>query len=68
MTAEIIELPKGTVADIPRVLRAIADQIEAGEYGAVIAAALVVEAEGGGIRTFGGGAFGLVNQMAKLHC
>lgn len=69
-------LPKGTVQDIPRVLRAIADEIEAKEYGEVQMGALVLENEDGEIRTFGmGGAdyyrafamfqLGIENLLAK---
>lgn len=56
MAAQIYQLPKATLADIPRVLRAIADSIEAGEYGSPEAAAVVLESTDGEIETFGAGA------------
>lgn len=55
------------VQDIPRVLRAIADQVEAGKHGEVMSAVLVTEASDGEIHVFGAGraefygAFGLLN-------
>lgn len=69
-------LPKGTVQDIPRVLRAIADEIESGDYGEVHMGAVVLESSDGEIRTFGmGGAdyyrafamfqLGIENLLAK---
>lgn len=56
MTAEIVELPKATLQDVAKVLRAIADEIDAGEYGSVQSAAVVLEDDIGNIRTFGAGA------------
>ena len=65
--APIYELPKATVQDIPRVLRAIADEIEAGEYGVTHMAALVIEEENGNIRTFGAGGADYYRAMALFH-
>lgn len=50
----VVELPKATVSDIPRVLRSIADEIEAGAYGKVTDAVVVVNGEQG-VATFGAG-------------
>ena len=69
-------LPQRTLQDIPKVLRAIADEIEAGAYSKIQMGALVLESEEGNIYTFGiGGAdyyrgiamftFGIENLMAK---
>lgn len=74
--SNLYELPKATLADIPGVLRAIADSMEAGEYGPVQMAALVTEDETGNIRVFGAGGadyyramalfqFGIENLLAK---
>jgi hypothetical protein len=51
--AEVKAFPGATLNDVPRVLRAIADRVEAGDYGAVEAAVLVIEADDGSVRTFG---------------
>lgn len=53
MTAEIYELPQTTLQDVAGVLRAIADEIDAGAFGEIKMAALVMEDEHGNIRTFG---------------
>lgn len=76
MTADIHELPKATLQDVANVLRSIADRIDAGDYGEVQAAALVMEDSDGNIRTFGAGAadyyrafsmfqFGLAHLLAQ---
>jgi hypothetical protein len=72
----IHELPQHTLQDIPKVLRAIADQVEAGDFGKVTMGALVIESEEGNVHTFGvGGAdyyrayamfnLGIANLVAK---
>lgn len=53
--ADLYELPKASLQDIPRVLRAIADEIEAGKCGTTEMAAIVVMENNGNIRTFGAG-------------
>lgn len=53
--ATLYELPKNTLQDIPGVLRAIADEIEANAFGRQHMGALVIEEENGNIRTFGMG-------------
>lgn len=67
MTAQIVELPKSIVQDIPRVLRAIADEVEAGEYGTLTACAIVVEDEIGNVRTFGAGLADYYRGIALFH-
>lgn len=54
--SNIYELPRVTLADVPRVLRAIADEIEAGKHGQVDSAAIVVDNAEGKLVTFGAGA------------
>lgn len=51
----VIELPKATISDIPRVLRAIAAEIEAGDYGKTVAATLVIESDANEVKVFGAG-------------
>jgi hypothetical protein len=61
------EIPTATLADIPRVLRAIADQIEAGEYGKVEMVAVVLQDEIGNVRTFGAGGADYYRGMALFQ-
>ncbi len=51
----LVEFPRPTLADISRVLRAIADSCDAGEYGDVYMAAIVLRNHDGDVHTFGGG-------------
>ena len=53
MTAKIIQLDRATVEDSAHVLRAIADEIEAGKYGVVKCAVVVLDADE--IALFGSG-------------
>ncbi|HWH83228.1 MAG TPA: hypothetical protein VNU71_13435 [Burkholderiaceae bacterium] len=66
-TAKLYELPQYTVRDIPTVLRAIADELEAGAYGKVCMAALVTEDEHGNVRTFGAGGADYYRAMAMFN-
>ena len=63
----IYELPKATLSDVPAVLRAIADEMETGKYGAIAMAALVMEDEFGNIRTFGAAGADYYRAMALFH-
>lgn len=65
--AEIYELTKTTLQDIPRVLRTIANEIESGEYGTVTGAAIVLEEDIGNIRTYGAGAADYYRALALFH-
>jgi hypothetical protein len=56
MSATLHELPKGSIADSAKVLRSIADEIDAGKYGSVKAGYIILENEEGEIVTFGSGA------------
>lgn len=67
MTASLIEFPKNDLRDVAGVLRAIADQIEAGEYAGIDAAALVLEDEFGNIRIFGAGMADYYRAFALFH-
>lgn len=64
--SNIYELPRATLADIPRVLRAIADEMEAGKYGKTQAAVVVLEDENGVLNMFGGGAADYYRGIALL--
>lgn len=66
-TAKLYELPQHTLQDIPHVLRAIADEMEAGEYGKVQMGALVIEDELGNVRTFGAGGADYYRAMAMFQ-
>jgi hypothetical protein len=65
--AKLYELPTHTVQDIPRVLRAIADDIEADAYGKVHMAAVVLETEVGNVHTFGAGGADYYRAMAMFQ-
>lgn len=67
MTAQLLELPVAILADVPRVLRAIADEIESGEYGSIVSAAIVTEDTTGNVRTFGAGKADYYRGMAMFH-
>lgn len=45
MTAEIHELPTATLENVAAVLRAIADEIDAGKYGRAVSAIVVLQAD-----------------------
>ncbi|MGE5452442.1 MAG: hypothetical protein ACM3VZ_11450 [Acidobacteriota bacterium] len=53
MTAKIIELDRATIEDAATVLRAIADEIDAGKHGKVSAAVVIVD--GDELALFGSG-------------
>ena len=53
---KVVELPRATLSDIPRVLRAIADEIENGTYGTVVAGLVTLEKNTGVLEIFGAGA------------
>ena len=55
MTCTVVPFPERDIHDIPRLLRQMADDIEAGEYGSVTSLAAVLENEET-ILTFGFGA------------
>ncbi len=51
--SKILELPRATIEDAASVLRSIADEIEAGKYGRVRAAVVILDADR--IEMFGSG-------------
>ena len=53
MTAKIIQLDSATIEDAAKVLRAIADEIDAGEHGKVSAAIVILD--GAELALFGSG-------------
>jgi hypothetical protein len=65
--AEIHELPQHTLQDIAKVLRAIADEIDAGEYGTTEMGALVLQESNGNIRVFGMGGADYYRAIAMFH-
>ena len=64
--SNVYELPKATLADVPRVLRAIADEIEAGAYGEIDTAVVVLENKDGVIEKFGAGCADYYRAIAVL--
>lgn len=65
--ATLFELPRATCTDVAFVLRAIADQIDAGTYGTVQMGALVLETTDGGVHVFGAGGADYYRGIALLH-
>lgn len=63
--ATLYELPRGTLENTANVLRAIADEIDTGKYGPVIASILVLE--GDNIETFGSGCADLARGVLLLE-
>lgn len=53
---KVIQLAQATLSDIPRVLRAIADEVERGEYGTIKAGVVSLECDNGVLQIFGAGA------------
>jgi methyl coenzyme M reductase alpha subunit len=62
---EPTQIPVGNLADIPALLRKLADDIEAGKLGSVHAAAIVLEAPG--LPVYGFGALGHPQNASELH-
>lgn len=52
---KLVTLPTHALADIPNVLRCIATEIEAGKYGEVTMAQILIENSEGDIENFGAG-------------
>jgi len=55
MTAEVVQLPVANLADIPSMLRNLADQIDAGEWGKVGTVFMVMPQHNDFPRLFGWG-------------
>ena len=51
----VVKMPDHPLTEIPNVLRRIADEIEAGNYGEIEMAGVVMENDSGDIETFGAG-------------
>ena len=54
MTATIHAIPSAKLQDIPAMLRGLADQIERGDYGGVVEAAVVTSGDDLNVFGFGG--------------
>jgi hypothetical protein len=67
MKSNVLELPSATLEDIPRMLRAIADEMEAGEYGKTQMLVVAMEEDNGNVRTFGGGGADWYRAIALFH-
>lgn len=65
--SNVIELATATLEDIPRMLRCIADEIEAGEYSKVEMLAIAMQDSDGNVRTFGGGGADWYRAIALFH-
>ena len=52
---KVVQLAQATLSDIPRVLRAIADEVESGEYGTVVAGVVSLECANGVLEIFAAG-------------
>lgn len=69
----IVNLERTSLLDIPGMLRNIADQAEAGEFGPLCRSIIILETQGGELEVFGPGEFadtarviGLL-EMAKIQ-
>lgn len=65
--SNVLALSRHTLQDVPLVLRAIADQMEAGEYGQVQLGAVVIEDSEGNVRCFGLGGADYYRAIAMFH-
>jgi hypothetical protein len=66
-TAKIYELPQATLQNVANVLREIANEIDAGSFGNIHMAAIVLEEDTGAIRTFGGGGADYYRAMSMFN-
>lgn len=62
---QLVELPRATLADVPNVLRNIADCMEQGKYGDVVSAVLIVE--GDNLEVFWAGAADFYRALALFR-
>lgn len=63
--ATVYELPRATMQDSANVLRCIADEIETGKYGDIVASVIILEANG--IELFGSGCADLPRAVLLLE-
>lgn len=63
----IHELPQATLESVPKVLRAIADEIERGDHGRVEMSALVIKNSDGDVNAFGAGGADFYRAIALFH-
>ena len=64
---KLVQFPTRNVNDIPAMMRAVADDIEAGNYGTAVAAICVLESEGG-LNAFAWGTFDPIRAVGLMHC
>ncbi len=64
---KVIEFPSRNVSDIPAMMRAVADDIEAGNFGEANTAICILEGSEG-LNAFAWGAFDPVRAIGLMHC
>lgn len=64
---KVVELPRGDINDIPRLMRNIADEIEAGNRGPIFCGAAVFLDDDGVPTVFGWGRTGDVHSIGLFH-
>jgi len=65
--SNVHELPQATLESVPKVLRAIADEIEKGDHGRVDMAALVIKNSDGNVNAFGAGGADFYRAIALFN-
>jgi hypothetical protein len=63
----LYELPQATLESVPKVLRAIADEIERGDHGRVEMSALVIKNSDGEVNAFGAGGADFYRAITLFH-
>lgn len=63
---KVVQLAQATLSDIPKVLRSIADEIESGEHGTVVAGVVSLECDTGVLKIFGAGAADRYRALALI--
>lgn len=63
----VVEFPARNLSDIPAMMRAVADDIEAGNYGEANAAICILEGSEG-MNAFAWGTFDPVRAVGLMHC
>jgi len=63
---KVVQLAQLALNDVPRVLRAIADHIDSGEYGTVVAGVVSLECDTGVLEIFDAGASDRYRALALI--
>lgn len=63
---KVVQLAQATLSDIPKVLRSIADEIESGEYGTVVAGVVSLECVNGVLEIFAAGSTDKYRALALI--